>query len=71
MNKKDSNSVALLDVLSPADTVQSYHNTPISVVIKNKGMKTLTSCVIDWTINGVAQTTYHGQAIYQKNLRKP
>ena len=21
-------------------------------------MKTLTSCVIDWTINGVAQTTY-------------
>jgi len=58
MNKKDSNSVALIDVLSPTDTVQSYLNTPISVVIKNKGMKTLTSCVIDWTINGVAQPTY-------------
>ena len=28
MNKQDSNSVALVDVLSPTDTVQSYHLSP-------------------------------------------
>jgi hypothetical protein len=31
---------------------------PIQVIIKNKGIKNLTSCNIHWTHNGVPQTTY-------------
>jgi hypothetical protein len=54
----DSNSVALTKIISPADTAQCFQTVPIQVIIKNKGIKNLTSCDIHWTRNGVPQTTY-------------
>ena len=34
---------------------------PIVVTIKNKGIKDLDSCYINWTLNGVIQTKYAGE----------
>ncbi|MBP7102573.1 MAG: T9SS type A sorting domain-containing protein [Bacteroidales bacterium] len=55
----DTNSVGITQILSPDDTIQAYTNTPVEVVIKNKGIANLTSCKIDWMINGVPQPTYN------------
>jgi len=55
----DSNSVELKSIISPKDTAPCFQNVPIEVIIKNKGIKNLTSCDIYWTRNGVPQTTYH------------
>ena len=55
----DSDGVAAYALTSPASTVQAGIQSQVTAVIKNKGWKNLTSCDIDWTVNGVAQTTYH------------
>ena len=55
----DSNSVELKSILSPKDTAQCFQTLPIQIIIKNKGMKTLTSCNIEWKRNGVQQPTYY------------
>lgn len=54
----DSNSVALIEIISPTDTAQCFQLVPITVVIKNKGIKNLTSCNIEWSNNGIVQTSY-------------
>ena len=58
-NRDDSNSVAITKIISPDDTVQAYRNTPVTIEIKNKGISNLTSCIIDWYINGVPQPRYY------------
>ena len=56
---RDSNSVALIDIISPADTVQSYQTLPIKIIIRNVGTKNLTSCNINWKFNNVMQPTIY------------
>jgi hypothetical protein len=56
----DTNSVALYRIETPRDSVVAApsHQSPVIVTIKNKGMGTLDSCLINWTLNGVPQPTY-------------
>ncbi len=56
-SSSDSNSVALLSIDNPTDGSPVGIN-PVKVTIKNKGMKPIDSCVINWTVNGVLQTPY-------------
>ena len=37
---------------------------PVQVTIKNKGIKDLDSCIINWTLNGIPQSSY----IWKGNL---
>ncbi|MBO4541621.1 MAG: right-handed parallel beta-helix repeat-containing protein, partial [Bacteroidales bacterium] len=55
----DSNSVALEKILVE-DSVATSPTTqvPVSVSFRNKGYADLHSAVINWTVNGVAQTPY-------------
>jgi hypothetical protein len=50
----DSNSVALHSIDHPDGGFVSG-TEPVSVTIKNKGIKDLDSCTINWTLNGVLQ----------------
>jgi PKD repeat protein len=43
----------------PNSMVDTGVATPIKVDIKNAGMTTLTSCVVNWDVDGVAQTPYN------------
>ena len=53
----NKNSVALANILSPDQSVVvGGQNTSAEVVIRNKGENTLTSCLINWTLNGNLQT---------------
>ena len=54
----DSNSVALIKIISPLDTAQCFQLVPIQVVIKNKGIKNLTQCTIEWSKNNTFQPSY-------------
>ena len=50
------NSVALKEIVSPYQlNLNAGTNTPITVIIKNKGILNLDSCRIGYSINGVAQ----------------
>jgi len=55
----DSDAMAAYAFVEPKLIVDAGTQTPVSVVIKNRGWNNLTSCYIDWTVNGVAQTSYH------------
>ena len=55
----DSDAVATYRILSPENIIPAGVSTPVTVVIKNRGMRNLTSCNIDWTLNGVSQTQYN------------
>jgi len=47
-------------ILSPSGaTVTPSIQTPISVALMNMGNDTLTSCTIEWVVNGIAQTPYN------------
>ncbi|MDR2410612.1 MAG: hypothetical protein LBE13_21215, partial [Bacteroidales bacterium] len=56
----DNHSVALETLNSP-DSIEVPANVsvPVHVTIRNKGFANLTSCDINWAINGVMQTPYH------------
>ncbi len=54
----DSNSAALFKIISPKDTAQCFQLIPIQIIIKNKGIKNLITCNIEWTKNGIFQTPY-------------
>ncbi len=46
-------------IVSPADeSITSGENLPVQVEIKNYGSDPLTSVIIEWNVNGVAQTPY-------------
>jgi len=53
------NSVSLLEIESPKTTVSAGVSTPVVVSIKNEGMNNLTSCTINWSLNGTLQTPYN------------
>jgi hypothetical protein len=53
----DSNSVALESIDSPlSDTVLAGISIPVHISMRNKGIDNLTSCEINWTLNGNLQT---------------
>jgi hypothetical protein len=53
----DSNSAALIRLISPVQgTVSAGTPTQVKVVLRNVGVKDLTSASIAWTVNGVTQT---------------
>ena len=52
------NSVSLYSIDHPTGSVIAGQATPVTVSIRNEGLKNLTTCNINWSINGVAQTTY-------------
>ena len=51
----DSNSVALASIDNPAEGTMAGKQ-PVKVTIQNMGDDWLTSCQINWTVNGVLQT---------------
>ncbi|MBO4581912.1 MAG: hypothetical protein J5701_06485, partial [Bacteroidales bacterium] len=55
----DSNSVALEKILMD-DSVATSPSTqvPVKISLRNKGYADLHSAVVNWTVNGVAQTPY-------------
>lgn len=55
----DSNAVALFLIEAPTKSVIAGQNTNVKVTIVNNGYKDLTSCVINWKLNGVLQTPYY------------
>jgi hypothetical protein len=63
---KDSNSVALEKIISP-DSRREPSNTSVAVCvqIRNKGIKDLTFCKINWSRNGVLQQP---ETIYSRVL---
>ena len=69
----DSNSVALhkIDNLYDSVITAPAHQMPIVVTIKNKGIKDLDSCYINWTLNGVIQTKYVWREKFQVILMLP
>ena len=61
----DSNSVAMHKITTPTQLdIHSGIANPVTVVIKNKGLKNLTSAKIGWSINGVSQ----GDTLWTGNL---
>ena len=61
----DSNSIALHKLTTPTQLdIHSGVSNPVTVVIKNKGLKNLTSAKIGWSINGVSQ----GDTLWTGNL---
>ena len=60
----DSNSVALFAINSPLKGMMGGVSQPVQVTIKNKGIKDLDSCIINWTLNGIPQSSY----IWKGNL---
>ena len=52
------NSVSLYRIEEPVGSVIAGVSTPVKVSIRNEGLKNLTSCKINWSINGTAQTPY-------------
>ena len=54
----DSNSVALLSIDDPFVGALAGQPNPVVVTIENRGLATLTSAIIKWSVNGVAQTPY-------------
>ncbi len=59
-NSSDDNSVGLTEIYLN-DTVITYPTlqVPVAVKIHNKGFANLTSATINWTLNGIPQTTYN------------
>jgi hypothetical protein len=59
------NSVALVSIDSPENGGALVGNTPtpVTVTIRNKGMNTLDSCIVEWTLNGQLQSSvmYYGE----------
>ena len=51
----DSNSVALESIDNPTEGTITGKQ-PVKITIQNKGDNWLTSCQINWTVNGVLQT---------------
>ncbi|MBO7625615.1 MAG: hypothetical protein J6S82_09995, partial [Bacteroidales bacterium] len=54
----DSNSVALISIDDPYVGALAGQQNPVVVTIENRGLATLTSAIINWSVNGVAQTPY-------------
>ena len=52
------NSVSLYSIDHPTGSVIAGQATPVTVSIRNEGLKNLTSCKINWSINGTVQTPY-------------
>jgi hypothetical protein len=53
----DSNSVSLESINSPlSDTLLAGVSVPVHITIRNRGTDNLTSCEINWTLNGKLQT---------------
>ena len=52
------NSVSLYSIDHPTGSVIAGQSTPVTVSIRNEGLKNLTSCKINWSINGTVQTPY-------------
>ncbi|KAA9333614.1 T9SS type A sorting domain-containing protein [Adhaeribacter soli] len=46
-------------ITSPAATILPGVSQPVTITFKNYGSNNLTSAVINWTVNGVAQTSYN------------
>lgn len=55
----DSNSVALTSIDNPGRGAIAGQSTPVIVSIQNRGLKTLSSAVLNWSVNGVLQTPYN------------
>jgi hypothetical protein len=55
----DNHSVALEKINSPASEEVSTNAVPVQVTIRNKGLSNLTSCDINWTLNGTLQQPRH------------
>lgn len=53
------NSVSLLSLDAPSASVIANVATPVKVTIRNEGLKNLTKCTINWSVNGTAQTPYN------------
>ncbi|MBP5614372.1 MAG: right-handed parallel beta-helix repeat-containing protein, partial [Bacteroidales bacterium] len=51
----DSNCVALLSIDTPLVGAIAGRQTPVEVTIQNRGLSNLTSAIINWSVNGVAQ----------------
>jgi hypothetical protein len=61
----DTHSVALLSIDSPQSTgVIAAVEKPVRVTIQNKGRQNLTSCTLNWTLNGVSNPS----VVYSGNL---
>ncbi|MBR5690340.1 MAG: hypothetical protein IKX46_00085, partial [Verrucomicrobia bacterium] len=54
----DSNSVAILAITDPFVASLAGQQTPVVVTIENRGLATLTSATLRWSVNGVSQTPY-------------
>jgi hypothetical protein len=59
----DSNSVAMLNINNPTLGTMGGSQA-VNVTIKNKGIKYLDSCYLNWTLNGVLQT----RVVYRGHL---
>ncbi|MDR0604352.1 MAG: T9SS type A sorting domain-containing protein [Bacteroidales bacterium] len=56
----ENNSVALEQINSPAtEEVLANVSQAVHVTIRNRGVSNLTSCDINWTLNGTLQQPYH------------
>jgi len=53
----DSNAVAITKVDTPGVGSIAGVQTPVVVTIENRGLKTLVSATLHWTLNGVTQST--------------
>ncbi|MDR0604463.1 MAG: right-handed parallel beta-helix repeat-containing protein, partial [Bacteroidales bacterium] len=54
----DSNSVALDKILPKSQDIIPGSPNHIQAIIRNRGIKDLTSCTINWTLDGMPQTPY-------------
>ncbi len=55
----DSNAVALFAIESPLVTAVAGQQNQVKVTIENNGLKDLTSCTFNWSVNGVLQAPYN------------
>lgn len=54
------NDAGIADITSPVSRFNSYQTQPVRVVLKNFGKYyPLTSCTINWSVNGVTQTPFN------------
>jgi hypothetical protein len=58
MSLPDNNSVALVKILPETQDLIPGVTTNIKAVIRNRGINNLTSCVINWELNGGTMQTY-------------
>ena len=49
---------ALVSIVEPLNSASSITTTPVKVVLRNFGLNNFTSATINWSENGVSQTSY-------------